>query len=117
MTTAEIANRVVELNRTNDYHSIYEELYAPDAVSIENWSETPEVYTGRDAIQKKSDAWMESVEEIHSTSCSEPLIADNSFAIAFTMDVTYKTMGRIQMTELAVYTVKDGKIIKEEFQG
>jgi hypothetical protein len=117
MTTAEIAKRVVELNKIGDHHTIYKELYAPHAVSIENWSEQPEVYTGLEAIEKKSDAWMESVEEIHSTSCSEPLIADNSFAITFTMDITYKTMGRIPMTELAVYTVKDGKIVKEEFQG
>ena len=116
MTTAEIAKRVVELNRVGDHLTIYKELYASDAISIENWGEEPEVHRGLEAIHKKSDMWMESVEEIHETSCSEALVSDSSFAITFTMDVTYKTMGRISMTELAVYTVKNGKIVKEEFQ-
>lgn len=31
------------------------------------------------------------------------------------MDVTLKGMGRRQMDEIAVYEVKDGKIVKEQF--
>ena len=116
MTTAEIAKRVVELNRIGDHTTIYTELYATDAVSIENWGETPDIHRGLDAIGKKGDAWAADVLEIHNTSCSEPLVADSSFAITFTMDITYKSMGRVAQTELAVYTVKDGKIVKEEFQ-
>jgi hypothetical protein len=116
MTTQEIAKRVVELNRTGDYETIYRELYAVDAVSIENWGPEPEVYTGLEAIGKKGEAWMADVEEMHETSCSEPLVADGSFAITFTMDITYKSRGREKMTEMAVYTVNDGKIVKEEFQ-
>jgi hypothetical protein len=109
MTTQEIAKRVVELNRTGDYETIYRELYAVDAVSIENWGPAPEVYEGLEAIGKKGEAWMADVEEMHETSCSEPLVADSSY-------ITYKSRGREKMTEMAVYTVKDGKIVKEEFQ-
>lgn len=117
MTTAEIAKRVVELNRSGDYQTIYSELYSPDAVSVENWNDTPEVYKGIAAIHAKAEKWEEDVEEMHATSCSEPLVSDSSFAITFFMDITYKSMGRMPMTELAIYTVKDGKIVKEEFQG
>lgn len=116
MTTQEIAMRVVELNRIGDYETIYRELYAVDAVSIENWGPEPEIYEGLEAIGKKGAAWMADVEEMHETSCSEPLVADSSFAITFTMDITYKSRGREKMTEMAVYAVKDGKIVKEEFQ-
>jgi hypothetical protein len=31
------------------------------------------------------------------------------------MDVTMKGQGRMQMTELCVYVVKDGKIVSEQF--
>ncbi len=116
MTTKEIAEKVVALNRAGDYTTIYNELYSPEAVSIENWGPVPDRYEGMEAILAKGEAWMASVIEIHSIACSEALVADSSFAITFSMDITYKEMGRITATELAVYTVKDGKIVKEEFQ-
>ena len=116
MTTQEIAKRVVELNRLRDYETIYRELYDVNAVSIENWTDTPERYVGLEAIGKKGEAWMADVIEIHETSCSEPLVSDSSFAVTFYMDITYKSMGRSKMTEMAIYTVKDGKIVQEEFQ-
>lgn len=116
MTTLEIANRLVELNRVNDMETIFSELYSPDAISIENWGPIPEVYTGLLAIHAKGAKWMEDVEETHSVACSEPLVADGSFAVTFTMDITYKSRGRDKMTEMALYTVKEGKIVKEEFQ-
>lgn len=117
MTTQEIAAKMVAYNREHNYEACYEELYADEATSTENWGPQPEVYTGLAAIKEKSAKWMASVQEIHSMSCSEPLVADNSFAITFTMDVTYKEMGRMGMTELAIYRVKDGKIVAEEFMG
>lgn len=85
-------------------------------MSIENWGPEPNKYVGLEAIGKKGEAWMADVVEIHRTSCSEPLMADSRFAVTFTMDITCKSLGRLKMTELAVSTVQDGKILKEEFQ-
>ena len=116
MTTTEIAKRMVELNRVHDYETIYSELYAPDAVSIENWGGEPQSYTGLEAIKAKAAGWSATVAEIHETRVSEPLVADSSFALTFYMDITYKESGRTTMTELAIYTVKDGKVVQEEFQ-
>lgn len=117
MTTQEIADRTVALNREGNSTACYDELYSLEAVSIENWGPEPERYEGLDAIRAKAAKWADSLVEIHSVSCSEPLVADKSFAITFTMDATYKDMGRVSGTELAVYTVVDGKIVKEDFQG
>ena len=117
MTTQEIATKMVAYNREHNYEACYDELYADGAISIENWEPRPEVYTGLAAIKEKSVKWVATVQEIHSTSCSEPLVADNSFAITFTMDITYKEMGRMRMTEMAIYKVKDGKVVAEEFFG
>jgi hypothetical protein len=118
MTIQEIAARVVALNRANDHETVYRELYAPDAVSIENWGGKPERYEGMAAIGAKGEKWMESVAEMHEIIVGEPIISDASFAMTFTMDITYKdpAVGRVQMTELAIYTVRDGKIVEEEFR-
>ena len=121
MTTQEVANRLVELNRMGPegYKAVYDELYSPDILSVENWGDREE-YAGMDAIKAKGEKWESGLEEMHSMSCSEPLVADKSFAVTFTMDVTFNEAsgmpGRMQMTELAVYRLNDeGKIIHEEF--
>ena len=54
--------------------------------------------------------------EVHSSEISEPLVYGNHFAIKYTLDSTMKESGqRMQMGEIAVYEVHDGKITREEF--
>ncbi len=123
MTTAEIANRLVELNRAGKHMEIYEELYSPEVVSVENAGERMES-VGFDAIKAKGEQWFGMVAETHELRVGEPLVADKSFAVTFYMDVTFNEnggpmmTGRMQFTELAVYKVNDeGKIYHEEFLG
>ena len=120
MTTQEVANRLVELVRTEDYETAHKELYHEDIISIENPTVTNEHMKymeskGMEAKNKKSKEWGEDVQETHSLTVSDPLVAGPAFAINMTMDVTLKSMGRIKMEELAVYTVVDGKVVREEF--
>ncbi|GAA0553710.1 nuclear transport factor 2 family protein [Chitinophaga japonensis] len=117
MTTQEIANRLAELCRKGDYETAQKELYAEDAVSIEPYA-TPEFEKetkGLQAIIEKGQKWSAMVEEVHGGDVSEPLVADNSFALIMTMDLTMKGMGRMKMSELCVYQVKDGKVVSEQF--
>ena len=117
MSTQEIAGRLVELCRKGDFQSAQKELFADDAVSVEPHA-TPafeKETKGINAILEKAEKFDAMVEEMHSMGVSEPLVADNSFACTMSMDITMKERGRMQMTELCVYEVKDGKIIKEQF--
>ena len=124
MTTQEIANRLVAMNRDNLHMEIYEELYDPNVVSVENWGEKMES-KGMEAIKTKGEMWYASIEEVHEIKVSEPLVADKSFAVTFYMDITHKEgnelgapAGRSAMNEMAVYHVNDeGKIYHEEFFG
>ena len=124
MTTKEIADRLVELNRADNYQAAYQELYDHEKIiSIENW-DTRDEFVGMDAIKKKGEQWYEMVEEVHSSSVGDPIVADHSFAVTFSMDVTWKPgampgmEGRQSFTELAIYRVnEDGKIYHEEFFG
>ncbi len=118
MTVQEIANRLVELCREGNYHGAQQELFSEDAQNKEpdnSPAPGPKLTVGRDAIIAKGKQFMESVEEVHGGSVSDPVIAGNHFAVSLNMDATYKGMGRQQMNEVCVYEVKDGKIVKEEF--
>ena len=117
MTTVEIANRLAELCQKGDFEGAQKELFAEDAVSIEPHG-TPDFEKetkGLDAIIEKGKKWAGMVEEYHGGQVSEPLIGGNSFAVTMTMSVTMKGQARMDMTELCIYHVKDGKIVSEQF--
>ncbi|MBC7826096.1 MAG: nuclear transport factor 2 family protein [Chitinophagaceae bacterium] len=117
MNTNEIATRLAELCRQGQYETAHKELYAEDAVSIEQEASPAfaKETKGLDAIIEKAHKWESMVQEVHKLSVSAPVVADNSFACTMYMDITMKESGRIGMTELCVYKVKDGKIVSEQF--
>jgi hypothetical protein len=117
MNTKEIANRLVELCREGEFEKAQKELFAKDAISIEPHS-TPafeKETKGLGAILEKGKKWASMVEKYHDMKVSEPLLADDSFAVTMFMSVTMKERGRTDMKELCVYQVKDGKIVSESF--
>ena len=116
MTTEEVANRINELAQTGDWNRIQDELFAENAVSIEP-SNSPGMKTveGIDAIKEKGKQFGEMLEEMHGGYSRDPQVAGRHFAVAMGMDCTMKGMGRQKMDEIAVYEVKDGKIVKEQF--
>jgi hypothetical protein len=117
METKQIAARLKELCSKGEFETALNELFSPDAVSIEPYAgggfekETK----GLPAIRKKGEIWNSMVEAYHGSSISEPIVAEHSFALAMSMDVTMKGKSRSTMSELCIYKVKDGKIISEEF--
>ena len=117
MKTEKIAKRLVALCRKAQWETAQRELYADNAVSIEPYA-TPnfsKVTKGLPAIVKKGHKFGTLVEKMHSLKVSAPLVADNAFACTMTMDMKMKGMDRMKMSELCVYTVKDGKIVAEQF--
>jgi hypothetical protein len=116
MTTQEIANRLAELFKEGKWGEAQQELFSDDIESIEPpGSPGMKSVKGMDAIKKKGEDFNNMVEEMHGGWAGEPIVAGNFIAVAMGMDVTYKGMGRQKMDEIAVYEVKDGKIVKEQF--
>ena len=118
MTTKDVANRFNELAQTGQWDKVQEELYADNAVSIEPAHAAAMGMgnaEGIEAIKQKGKAFNEMVEEMHGGYSTEPVVAGNHFSVAMGMDITMKGMGRSKMDEIAVYEVKDGKIVKEQF--
>lgn len=102
---------------TSQFERAQKELFSDDAVSIEAYA-TPafeKETKGIKAIQEQGKKWNDLVEEMYGSSTSDPIIADDSFALVMKLDVKTKGMDRMKMSELCVYQVKDGKIISEQF--
>jgi len=116
MTTQEVANRFHELAQTGQWEQIQNELFAEDASSVEP-EHSPGLKTvqGMDAIREKGRQFGEMVEEMHGGYTGAPQVAGRYFSLAMGMDCTFKGMGRQKMDEIALYEVKDGKIVKEQF--
>lgn len=118
MTTQDVAGRFNELAQTGQWDKIQDELYADNAVSIEPAHAAamglPNA-EGMEAIKKKGKAFNEMVEEMHGGYSTPPVIGGNFFSVGMGMDVTMKGVGRTKMDEVAVYEVKEGKIVKEQF--
>ncbi|MGF1500951.1 MAG: SnoaL-like domain-containing protein [Paracoccaceae bacterium] len=94
-------------------------LYAADAVSVEPMpmpgTDSREA-RGLEAIKAKHDWWNRTM-EVHGGSTSDAFVhGPDRFAVIFEADATDKTSGqRMQMKEIGLYTVADGKIVREEF--
>ena len=117
MSTQKVASRLSELCNKGDFEAAQKELFANDAVSIEMHAspDFPKETKGINAIIEKGKKWSAGVEQVHSTSASKPTIAGNAICMVLNMDITFKGRGRTKMEELCVYTVKDDKIISEQF--
>lgn len=117
MTVEDIATRLAEYCRNEQFTQALEKLYADDAVSIEQY-EFPgfeKETRGLRAMMAKDEKFSAMVESRHGTTVSQPIIAGNSFAFVLTMDLKMRGRDRDKLTELCVYTVADGKIISEQF--
>jgi len=117
MNTEEVAKKVVELCRKQAWNEAVDTLYSDDIVSVEAQGMeggSPETH-GIAGVRKKVEWWTNSM-EVHSSKVSEPFVAHDRFVVQFDVDVTDKeSKKRFQMSEAGVYTVKDGKIVREEF--
>jgi hypothetical protein len=117
MNTEQIASRLAELCRQGEFETAQKELFAEDAVSIEQQdsAEFPKETRGLGNIIEKGHRFNSMLEEVHGCSTSQPLVAGNAIAFTLTMDVTMKGRGRTKLQEICAYEVKDGKIVSEQF--
>jgi len=117
MTTLEVGKRLVELCRQGKNLHAVETLYSPDIVSVEpaGGPDMPAEMKGTKAVLGKNQWWFDA-HEVHAASCDGPYPHGDRFAVKFQFDATVKeTKKRFKMDEVGLYTVKDGKIVREEF--
>ena len=120
MDARTVGERLVELTKADKDAQALTELYADSVISIEVMSDPAaesQRWEGIQAVREKH-AWWESVATVHKVDVEGPFAGngDDHFVVRFAMDVTLDGQ-RNQVTEVGLFTVANGKIVKEVFLG
>ena len=117
MTTTEVAVQLLALCREGKHIEAVDTLYADDVVSVEPEDLGPlaRELRGKAAVMSKN-VWWYGVNDVHSFTAVGPYVNRDSFALQLTFDFTNKESGaRMLFNEVALFTVVDGKITREEY--
>jgi len=113
MNTEQVAKKVVELVRKQAWYEALDHLYDDNVVSVEGGAGDEK--RGQEAVRGKVDWWLDAM-QVHSFNASEPFVAHDRFVVQYDADITEKeSKDRRKLSEVGVYTVKNGKIVREEF--
>lgn len=114
---AAVAHELADLCHEGRNLEAVETLYSPNIVSIEpaGNEQIPAESNGIEAVRRKNQWWFDNF-KVHSVEVGGPFVGEDQFAVKFDWDTTEKSSGkRNRMDEMALYTVKDGKIVREQF--
>lgn len=118
MNTLELGTALVTHSNAGTEAEFVARYYAPDIVSIEGEGseEMPARLEAIDAVLGKH-GWRVDNHEVHGFTAEGPYLGlrEDPFAVRFLVDVTPKGDERRQTEELALYTVRDGRVVQEEF--
>ncbi len=112
MEMTEIANGLVALCREGKFDEAMAAYYAEGIVSVEGDGSS---VTGLAACEAKGAEW-QSEHEVHGIEVEGPFVGIGQFVVRYKLDVTVKASGqRMVADEVGIYTVEDGKIVREVF--
>jgi hypothetical protein len=113
-TPLQIAKEFAALIRAGKSDEVEKKWLAAGIESVEGVGASM-AWTGKKAVLAKYRGW-EADHEIHSMTLDGPWVGATGFALRFHLEATQLSTGqRIKMEEVAVYTVRDGKVVREEF--
>lgn len=117
MTLEEIAAELVAGVDEDRAKANLDRLYAPDAVSVEavDMGQGRET-VGLDGIKAKHDWWESNMEMLEGSTEGPFLHGPDRFAVYYRMKARERATGEVsEMTEVGLYTVAGGRIVREEF--
>jgi hypothetical protein len=113
-TPLEIAKQFTALLRAGRYPEVEERWLGPSIESVEGVGASMS-WKGKKNVLAKYRAW-EAENEFVDPKIEGPWVGATGFAVKFVGHVLNKASGeRHAMEEIAVYTVRDGKVVREEF--
>lgn len=117
MSTKDIAEDLVALCKAGKFEEASAKYHADDIVSVEAMG-PPGMdleARGKAAVAAKGE-WWSNAHEVLSSTVEGPFVNGDQFAVTFVMDVKEKASGRQHhMSEVGLYTVKNGKVVEERF--
>ena len=116
MTTAEVAERFNQLAQQEKWFQIQDELFADNVRSVEPvHSRFLSNAEGKANVRSKGETFVKRIEALHSASTTEPVVSGNFFAVGRKKDMTVQGLGRIQISQIMLYEVRNGEIVLEQF--
>lgn len=111
----EIGQSLVSMFNRGQFAEIEAKWWNPREITSVEGVGVSLAWAGKAAVDAKNHEWMAD-HIIHGASADGPFVGASGFAVRFRMDVETKSTGdRRVMDEVGVYTVKNGKIVREEF--
>ena len=117
MTTVDIGKAVAALCKQGKNQEAIDRFYSPNNESVEPVAMPGmgQTQKGIQAIKSKNQWWVDN-HQICSGTVDGPYPHGDRFILHFKYDVTPKHTGkRMTMDETGLYTVQNGKVVKEEF--
>ena len=116
LTVEQVAERFNFLAQQEKWFEIQDEFFTDDVKSVEPvGSPYMPSAKGKANVRKKAEDFIATIDEFHRAATSSPLVRGNHFAVGRELEVTVKKHGRIQMKQIMLYEVRNGKIISEQF--
>lgn len=108
----EIGQSLVELFNRGQGDEVEKRWWSPKIESIEGIGL---MWSGKKSVDAKNAEWMRA-NTILGGSAEGPFVGATGFSVKFTISVRENASGKeTTMSEVGVYTVRDGKIVREEF--
>jgi hypothetical protein len=119
MTTQEVAARYHEMASQRKFVEIQDSLYHEDVICQEPEKAAsmgmPVFTHGREAVKAKGIARRAAMETLHAYNVGEPIVAGEFFSVVLAQEVTFRGKPRMELEEIGIFHVKDGKVVKEQF--
>ena len=117
MTTKDIGQKLVDLCKAGKNMEAMKALYANDIVTREAAAPPGQQAEskGIEGCLQRNKEWAQA-HEIHKATIEGPFPNGDKFAVMFDYDLTRRAdKQHLHMKEVGVYTVKNDKIVREEF--
>lgn len=113
-TPEQVGKTLVTMFNGGKLREIEDFYWTPDIVSCEGMGVGME-WRGQQAVREKNAEWGKG-NKIVSARAEGPFVGSTGFAVKFAIEIEKIPGGtREKMNEVGVYTVRDGKICREEF--
>lgn len=118
--TQKVATRLAELCSAGKNIDAIKELYADNVKHVEvmDGPGCARITEGKAAVMEKAEKFHK-ITTVHSASCGKPVVNGDQFVVPMSMDCTCSegpmANQRMNMTETALYTVRNGKITECKF--
>lgn len=113
-TAAQIGADLVALFNVGRGDEVQDKWWSPEVTSVEGHG-VALAWVGKRSAEAKNADWMKQ-HTILGASAEGPYLGASGFAVKYQMHVRENASGReLRMDEVGVYTVAEGKIIREEF--